>query len=335
MPLRGIARQLTEVGIPSPTGKPYWHPSVLSKILANPIYQGTYTALRVQAVKPASRRGSTYGKTGRRQRNEDEQIPIPGLVSEPVVSSEQFQQVQERLARNKAQGGKVLHTYLLRGRVRCELCGRRMRGKFNTFKGHTYCRYVCSGTENPYGAVRCSAGSRHGPSLEGLVWDKIVAFLLEPEVFLGAVNHQEKHNREAIQPLAQSIKRLSERLKGLDDTEALAYAGFARGMTSEEIYRRVAAQLKAERAWIGEELERQERSLSESRQALISADMIRELYPRLAQQVQSASIEDRQFVLGCLDTQVTAGPSGVTISLAVPGPVVSPVSTLPRVGGWA
>ena len=51
----------------------------------------------------------------RRQRSEEEQIPIPGLVADPVVSLEQFQQVQKRLARNKAQGGKVLHTYLLRG----------------------------------------------------------------------------------------------------------------------------------------------------------------------------------------------------------------------------
>ena len=122
-------------------------------------------------------------------------------------------------------------------------------------------------------------------------------------------------------------------MRRLNDTEARAYAGFARGVTSEEIYRRVAAELKAERAWIEEELERQEGSLKESEQALVSSDNVRELYPRLAQRVQSASIEDRQFVLGCLDTQVTAGPSGVTISLAVPGPLMSPVSTLPG-AGW-
>ena len=214
MPLRTIARRLTEAGIPSPTGKPYWRPSVLSGILSNPVYKGTYTALRVQAVEPASRRGPTYGKTGRRQTTEEEQVPIPGLVSELAVSLEQFQQVQERLALNKAQGGKVVHTYLLRGRVRCEQCGRRMRGKFRTYNGRTYCRYVCSGNETPNGAVRCGGRSQHGSTLEGRVWNKIVAFLLEPEVFLGAVSRHKEYHSEAIQPLTQSMKRLGKRLSG-------------------------------------------------------------------------------------------------------------------------
>ena len=68
---------------------------------------------------------------------------------------------------------------------------------------------------------------------------------------------------------------------------------------------------------------------------LVSADAIKELYPLLAERIQNATFEDRRFVLECLDTEATVGPSGVVLSLGVPEAIVDPVSTRPRAGGWA
>ena len=78
---------------------------------------------------------------------------------------------------------------------------------------------------------------------------------------------------------------------------------YVREITSRETYEGVAAELKAERAWINEELDRQKKALQEATQSLVSAESIRELYPVLAQRIQEATTEDRQFVLECLDTE--------------------------------
>ena len=91
-----------------------------------------------------------------------------------------------------------------------------------------------------------------------------------------------------------------------------------RGITSEETYKRVVAELKAERAWIGDELERQKMVLEEANRDLVSAAAIKELYPLLAERIQHAMFDDRRFVLVCLDTEATVGPSGVVLFLGVP-----------------
>ncbi|MFQ5874827.1 MAG: hypothetical protein ACE5JL_13675, partial [Dehalococcoidia bacterium] len=67
----------------------------------------------------------------------------------------------------------------------------------------------------------------------------------------------------------------------------------------------------------------------EAQRKLVTADTIRNLYPRLAECIQSATPEDKRFILECLDTQVTVGPSGVSLSLAIPERAMSAVSNLP------
>ena len=340
--LRRIARLLTEASVPSPSGKLHWSASTIAKILSNPVYSGAYVALRTQAVEPKVRRGQTYGKTSSRRTDEQDQCPIPGLVEEPVVTPEEYARVQERLARNKAEGGKVTQFYLMRGMLRCEQCGQRWRSKIQRRGSRVYYRYLCSGAEGSDKGVTCDSKSVNGPVIETRVWDRIVAFLSNPDLFLSAVEGQEHTQQEAIEKVQASIKRLERRLAKLLDAEAKAYSGYARDITSEETYQRVSAELRAERSWITEELERQQGTLEEARRRLVSADTIRDLYPHLKDRIQNATPEDKRFILECLDTQVTVGPSGVSLSLAIPEQAVSAVSTQPRAGpgpptgrGWA
>lgn len=130
---------------------------------------------------------------------EDDQVPLPGLVTEQVVTPEEFARVQERLAINKAQGGKVLYDYLLRGMVGCEICGRRWRGKAHRVNGSVDLHYLCPGMQNRLGRRRCSGGYAKGANLEGRVWDAVVTFLSDPEVFLGAVEGQTQGNQEVVE----------------------------------------------------------------------------------------------------------------------------------------
>ena len=50
-----------------------------------------------------------------------------------------------------------------------------------------YYRYLCPGTESQSRATRCRSHSIRGPLLEGRIWDKLVSFLVKPELFLRAL----------------------------------------------------------------------------------------------------------------------------------------------------
>ena len=331
---RRIAAALTQAGIPSPSGKEHWSPTTISHILRNPTYSGNYVALRNKSVVPQTRKGATYGKSTHALRDVSEQVPLPGLVLEPVVTEEEFQLVQDRLARNKAEGGKVAQFYLLRGMVRCELCGRRYRGKRQQINNRTYFRYACPGRERPNTGVRCGAATSNGPELESRVWDRVVEFLTRPEVFLDAVNQRDRGRQDSVEEIEAAIKRLEGRLERVDAAEAKAYSGYVRGLASEEAYSRVRSELKAERLWIEEELQDKQVVLRSARSREITAETVKTLQPKLEKRIQSAAPDDKRFVLECLGAETTVGPSGVQLALSVPDTVMSAVHNGPGWAGW-
>ena len=326
---RRIAASLSQAGISSPSGKEYWSPTTISHILRNPTYYGNYVALRSKSVVPQTRKGSTYGKSTHTLRDVAGHVPLPGLVLEPVVTGEEFQVVQDRLARNKAEGGKVSQFYLLRGMVRCELCGRRYRGKRQRINGRTYYRYACTGRERPHTGVRCGAATSNGPGLEARIWDRVVEFLIQPEVFLDAINERDKGGRDSVEEIEVAIKRLKGRRERVDAAEAKAYSGYVRGLASEEAYGRVRAELRAERIWIEEELQDNQAVLRSARSRVITAEMVRTLQARLQEHIRKAAPDDKRFVLECLGAETTVGPSGVQLALSVPDTVVSAVHNGP------
>ena len=74
----------------------------------------------------------------------------------------------------------------------------------------------------------------------------------------------------------------------------------------------MAAELKAQRTWVMEELQRQHVVLEDARGAAVRADTIKELYPRLVRRIEQTSFEDKRFVPECMGAVVTVGHSGVT-----------------------
>ena len=332
---RSIAAALTQAGIPSPSGKAHWSPTTISHIVRNPTYRGNYVALRNKSVVPQTRKGSTYGKSTHRFRDVSEQVPLPGLVLEPVVTEEEFQLVQDRLDRNKAQGGKVSQFYLLRGMVRCELCGRRYRGKRQRINDRTYYRYACPGRERPDTGVRCGAATSNGPELEARVWDRVVEFLTRPEIFLEAINERDEGRRDSVEEIEVATKRLEGRRERLDAAEAKAYSGYVRGLASEEAYSRVRSELKAERLWIEDELQDKQTALKSARSRRVTAETVKTLHPKLLKHIQNAAPEDKRYVLECLGAETTVGPSGVQLALAVPESAMSAVHNGPGRAGRA
>lgn len=123
--LRGIARGLTEDGIPTPTGLDVWKQRAVAFILHHPAYQGEAFAYVTRNEKV---RGSKNYKTTVRPAEEWVRLPegtIPALV-EPAT----WRLVQERLERNRSDHegkAKRPEESLLRGGfVVCGHCGDRL-----------------------------------------------------------------------------------------------------------------------------------------------------------------------------------------------------------------
>ena len=157
---------------------------------------------------------------------------------------------------------------------------------------------------------------------------------MKAELFLASVEGQKQGSRDVTAQAKASIKRLEKRLAKLETAEARAYSGYVRGLASEETYRRVSAELRAERTWIVEERERLGKALEDAQHTVVKVDAIRELYPLLLERLQRATFEDKRFILERLDARVTVGESGVSLSLAVPDSALSAVSTTPGWAGW-
>lgn len=121
-----------------------WSRSQLRSLLRNPKYTG---------YNVWNRHDKRKGRPLIRPRSEWVWSPAP--THEAIVPRELFNQVEERAQRNKVaaktpttarpyHGAPVRkgRTYVLRGRVRCGMCGRRMEGSHQKHKNWYRCQYV-------------------------------------------------------------------------------------------------------------------------------------------------------------------------------------------------
>jgi site-specific DNA recombinase len=218
-----IAKRLTDLGLPTPTGKPRWNASSVRGILKNPAYTGTTYTNRSRPV-PAKKRKSAMLPIGPGQslapRPPEEWIPIhvPAIISQTV-----FDQVQAKIAYNQQMSPRnnTSNEYLLRGLISCGQCHLSATGK--TRKGG-YRYYVCRGHTDSLRAAqgeRCIARYAPADQLDALVWQDLCSVLTNPEMIAYALERahgghwlpQELQAQvKALQKASQQLERQQERL---------------------------------------------------------------------------------------------------------------------------
>jgi len=328
-PDRRIAAILTKAGVPSPSGKPGWTSRAIFRIATNPAYCGDYTALRHEAVLPKARKGQTYGKTSNRLRSAADQVVLNGLLTQPVVSREEFEAVQERRVQNKTLGGHRTRQYLLRGMVFCESDGRHYTGTTQRSQRTPYA-YRCTARTREIGFPRCQSRILPGPQLERAVWEAVKAFLEQPELFLSEVQGYGSSQQRSAETIRERLKGLQRQLAQYGFYRQRAYDEYVRGLADEETYRRVAAGYRAQEVWLQEELERQGRELEMAERNVLDAEAVRGLYSVLKGRLEQASEEDKRFVLESLRTRIVIGAEAITVELAVPQRILETVEPIPR-----
>jgi site-specific DNA recombinase len=332
--IRGITARLRRDGVPAPQGRK-WEPSTVARILTNPTYQGKWPYGRVARV----------GTTGtRRPPDAWVMVPVPA-----VLTPERFEAAQVRLAGNRVRlGGRPSTTpALLRGFVRCGVCGRRMHQWRATRGPRRYRYYRCAGgdgSRTPPDA-RCAHATPAAP-LETAVWGAVRGVLARPDLLAGRVaaarvrlgvrDVEIRSELEHLRRQRTQLGRATQRLLDLLLDEALPHAEIRAKLVALEAQRaQLDVALQAAQARI------QAQANAEARLTAVRA-FCATLGPRL--DVLGATPAGRRTVFDRCMEAVCVHPEGrVDVQMALPltplpdelGPELSMTTPSRPRGSWA
>jgi len=186
--------------------------------------------------------------------------------------------------------------------------------------------YRCGGRYGAgIGMKSCQASDVGGRATESLIWERVLAFLGNPEVFTAEMERRHEGqtmNREGIEQHLAGQDWRNTRLDSMD-TELVAMK--LRDEIDEEVYKRNQALNRAERVHIAEEIDPQRALLAtvEDNQAAVARLVA--MREQLVARLESATWEDQRWVMQMLDVRVTATDIGFTVSLRVPAQVAATV----------
>ena len=223
-----IAEQLYAQQIPSPTGKSRWGISSLRGILTNPAYTGQVFAGRMHYRPPKIRRSATHPighpHDSATQAPQEEWILVAQIPA--IVSKEQFDLVQAKLAKNQSFASRhnTAHQYLLRALVSCGIC--QLSCYARTVSGKPYGYYICTGKDDEVQArhvTRCPSRFIPAQQLDELIWMDLCDLLTHPEVITQAMERalgtgwlpqelqaRQENLRRGKASLEQQLNRLTE-----------------------------------------------------------------------------------------------------------------------------
>ena len=194
-----IAREFTQKGYLTRTGKTFWERSVIWGMLKNPAYMGkaafrkTKRVRRIKKTKLAieSKHPLRSELSSERDRPKEEwiYIDVPAIIDKKT-----FEYAQIRLKSNikLSPRNNKKHNYLLSGLLRCKTCGYSIYGKPTSNSKYKRLYYRCMGQDGhrwANGRV-CKGHPVRTEAIDELVWESVKGLVLEPQVLV-----QEYQNR--------------------------------------------------------------------------------------------------------------------------------------------
>ena len=301
---RRITRELNRLGIPVPRGGP-WALSTVAKLLRAPVYKGiAHYGRRVRvggAIRPQSDADQIIA------------ITVPSIIDATM-----FDRARSQLERNRGQyqGRPARRVYLLKGLVRCGVCGRRMPG----WPAKGIPLYRCTG-RNGFAPRPCPTPQRMpAEKLETLVWETVAGILRDPaRLHEPMVSYQDRLGVDAVE-VASEVEHLRRQLTAVDRQERRLLdlylgdddpvpAGIARDRV--EAFRRRRVDLQAQL------------TAAQARQAAQTVDRGRQDAIRSACEVRARgldrlTLEGRRELLGTLLDQITVVENDIIIEGALP-----------------
>jgi site-specific DNA recombinase len=317
--LYAIAKQLSEDGLPTPTGQPRWNVATVRGILTNPAYTGTAYANRTRPVAARQRKSALLPVgPGNSQRPVPKEawIPIPVPA---IISQEMFDQAQARLALNKqfARRNNTDHLYLLRGLVSCGQC---RLSCFGRQCSPNYSYYVCRGRSDFLRAAqgdRCRARYAPVEPLDELVWQDLVELVSQPEQIIQALQRAQTGEwlPQQLQARRQSLNQALAHLARQEERLLEAYLAEVIDLAEMERKRQDIAQKQ-------QALERQVRQLEAQLHKQVEIDAIAPSIEAFCQRVQQglahATFDQKRELVELLIDRVIVDDAQVEIRYVIP-----------------
>jgi site-specific DNA recombinase len=313
--IRGIIRQLNEQGTPAPSvGKrvyadgrhALWGMGAVRRILREPAYKGEAYAWR---FKGGTRRFEMI------VRPREEWIRLPEETTPAIVSPEVWQAVQDRLASNCGDETRnIARPDLLRGRVFCSVCGRKMRGESEHGKRNVY---RCSSRETPSGAC----GSRRIPAApcEHLIWEKIVSILERPEIIAAEVKRRSEEGTDARAQIEADREAAQRELKRAEDElrRLVSRAGQADDDLWEIFEKEIAAKREAKKRFEKVIAELEARLEAED-QATRNLTALTDYCAQVRNRLSEFDFAEKRLAIEALDARVTGSGRDWRLDVSLP-----------------
>jgi site-specific DNA recombinase len=211
-----------------------WRPNTVSVILNNPVYKCEYTFGR---------------RTAHGQPREIVTCPVP-----PLVSVETWAAAQAALERNMLWSGRnAKREYLLRGLMRCGLCGHLYIGDGT--------KYNCYAHRRPtilYGRAlgkerRCPAPAMNAARIESQIWTDVEEHLRNPERTLRQIAAKLRGQQDTSEAARAELAAKQREMASLQDERDILYTYFRKGKMSERDLDRQEEKIAAEEAKLAKE----------------------------------------------------------------------------------
>ena len=265
--LLSLAKYLLQLGLASPRGNRRWSAASLRGLLINPVYTGKLYIGRSRA-RPARIRRSATHPLGNPSHGQDptpaEAWTLVGTVP-ALVSQEDFDRVQAKLALNKKQAARnnKSYRYLLRALVSCGACQSACIAR-STHGGLRY--YICRCQAQPLYSQhdqRCHARCIPAQQLDALVWEDLCQLLTQPDYIVEALRRARgghwlpQHLQSRKQALRKAEAGISQQLERLTDAYLMAILPLAEYQRRRSELEQKSQVLEAQVKELGAQVDRQ------------------------------------------------------------------------------
>lgn len=253
--LNQLGNQLDAEGVPPPKTSSEWDPTLISKLIKNPVYKGEFVAHRYYYKKVRSKR---TGKivTRKFQRPEEEWIKVP---VPPTVSEKTWQLANEAVKKNRTVAKRNLrYDALLVNYLKCSFCGHAYiyYGKKVNKNGRTYlvACYRCASnyrTKKARERFGCNQSQIAARRLDQVVWNVICKILLEPELLTEAMDRY--YIEQGMANIHQQIDYMIQQLEDCDREDDKLYKAYLAEVFDEQEFAAKRKLLKERKSNLEEE----------------------------------------------------------------------------------
>jgi site-specific DNA recombinase len=293
----GVTKQLVAQGVPSPSGRWRWNQATVRAMVSNPAYTSTVYIGRTRRT-PSRMRHSALAPVGREHGGHpatpsQEWVAVAHIP--PIVSQEQFDRVQAKLAHNQqfARRHNTAHQYLLRALVSCGHCRLACMGR-SSRAGYAY--YTCRGKKHPILSCRderCRARFIPAGQLDELVWQDLCEVLTHSDQIATALQRAQggqwlpqelQARRENLPKGRVSVEHQLERL-----TEA-----YLAGVLPLEEYSRRRQELEQRLSAIAQQVRQLEVTVGRQDELAALVESIEAFCQRVRQGLAEATFEQKR-----------------------------------------